>query len=282
MIYWLCFWEKAQVDCNAKLSTPDLSCQVFYRLLIDDGKTYSQHAILLARRRCGAYFANILELKIDILNAPLCFNFKCTGESFMSHCYSVTARAALCALFLLALSPTAQASIVIDYSVASSNSFSLEGDSAFLSSFTYSTTLIDGESGDYAIGFLNFNVGTSPSAAYMSFNADRAFTINGVSETLLQDLTLNIWHYDTVSVTGGDTTTIVLGGGQFVDVTPIAFSKNNSGTFSSDAIYATFLLYTVPQPTTSESVPEPTSIGLMAIGVLGLFGASRKRKQDKA
>lgn len=193
----------------------------------------------------------------------------------MLHFRSFAVRTALCVLTLLALVPTAQAGIIINYSVDGAGPFNYQGDTSSIISFTGSATLIDGVLQALKIGDVVTTIGNSGSfSGSQLFNANRTLTINSFGGTLMQDLTNSIsLIQDTISLTGGITTTINLGGGKFVDVTPIAYTRNftSLGT-TTDPINATFLLRTVP---------EPASLSLLAIGALGMFGAS-KRKQVKA
>ena len=196
----------------------------------------------------------------------------------MSHYRCFALRTGLCALLLLALTPMAQASVVINYSVADPGPFQEQLDTASLPSFTGgSATLIEGVAQTLQIGTLAFNVVYNSAFVPDSvlFNVNRVMTINTISGTLLQDLVIATANIaDTASVTGGSTTRINLGGGEFVDVTTNAYSRaSTANTLYQDPIYATFLLHTAP---------EPGSLSLLAIGALGMFGASRKRKQDKA
>ena len=196
----------------------------------------------------------------------------------MSYFRSFAVRAVLCVLLFSVLAPVAQASVFINYSVDGTSPPSIfQGDNAYLSSFTGSATLSDGVSQILAIGGLVFNLNDSGSFTGTSspFDVGRAITINGFGGMLVQGLTITIGSTgDSASVSGGSTTTISLGGGEFVDVTTIAYSTAVLGGGSTtDPIYATFLLH---------SAPEPTSLSLLAIGALGLFGASRRRKPDPA
>jgi hypothetical protein len=183
----------------------------------------------------------------------------------------------------------AQASLLINYSVDGAGSVAVpspfinQTDSATISGFTGTAiTLVDGVSTQLQIGVLNFQQMNdydpwSPTPAV--FDVTRTLTINNLfTGSLQQSLTITLGNsYDSASVNGGQTTTISLGGGEFVDVSTIGFNRNTPGgnVLTNDPIYANFLLRTV-------SAPEPESLSLLVIGMLGMFAASRRRKQDKA
>lgn len=153
-----------------------------------------------------------------------------------------------------------------NYSVDGIAPFTYKGDTISITSFSGSTTLLPGVAQTLQIGTLNLTVGFSSSInGSQTFNTNRNITLNALTWTLLQDTTVSITPaFDKASVNNGGTTTFNVGGGFFVDVTPIAYTTVNlptAGSSANDPINATFLLYS------SSAAPEPSTLVLLPLGL---------------
>ena len=103
------------------------------------------------------------------------------------------------------------------------------------------------------------------------------------SENSQGDVTWAVWQADTHNQWGwyiGTEDNDLKGtGGFFDDVTSLVFFSDEGGTWT-DIHDSDFALAGIKlaDPTTSSSVPEPGTIGLLTLGLAGLFGARRNQK----
>jgi hypothetical protein len=118
-----------------------------------------------------------------------------------------------------------------------------------------------------------FHVGNSPGlVALLSFTISESITINGDTRTVMfpgtNDVTLAV---DTLSFQAGPPVVF-----STAILTPQAQPNIASGAAFSDNNF-TFMVGITP---TGTAIPEPSSLALAALGVLGLVAMRRKRAQS--
>ena len=182
-------------------------------------------------------------------------------------------------LLLLGLTAAADAQLNINFSSAAVGPFALSGESSSVLKLNSSSnaTLIASVSQSLLINTLStFN--QNGSNATQTFDASRILNINGVTGSLVQNLTIDITNtVDNISVDGGNTTTFDLGNGNFVDVTTetAQIQSYGYGTTSGD-INATFLYRA------TAAVPEPSFYAMTTLFVCGGAGLLTRHKCKRA
>lgn len=167
---------------------------------------------------------------------------------------------------LLGFGTTANA-LNITYSTGNAGLFlppAIAGDSAMINGANYTATLVTGVGQVLPMGELDYAHGSTVSGSAL-LNANRSLVVNSVNGTVTQNLTMASAGipFGIASLAAGSTFTMNLGGGDLLDITPLAHDSGfvPFGQNTKTNLTANFLLRQTGTP-----VPEPGSVALLVGG----------------
>jgi hypothetical protein len=139
-----------------------------------------------------------------------------------------------------------------------------------------------GQTSTFLINQFSFEAGPTGRKSYnklFSFDANRSFTINGVTQDLAQDFNLKIgnWHSgDRLNFFAGDAVEFA-SDNMTITVTPLATGQIRSdGQVVTGNLYASFSLQQ------TAATPEPSSLAMAAVGMLALAGYGLRKRERAA